>query len=100
MEYLLGPMSGLADQPWIGLLPALVLAALFLASRRRLVLVVAVLWLLYVPYEYGMKLHILCSGECNIRIDLLAIYPVLAVATIVALVVGLRAARKMGPPGK
>lgn len=93
---ILGEMAGLTEHPAIGLAAALMLLAVFLASRRRLVLGVAALWLLYVPYEYGMKLHILCSGECNIRVDLLVIYPVLAVGTVVALVVGLRGARELG----
>lgn len=99
MEYVLGPMSGLTSQPALGLVAVLVLLALFLASRRRLVLVAAVLWLLYVPYEYGMKLRILCSGECDVRVDLLVIYPVLVLATVLALVVGLRAARQLGRSG-
>jgi hypothetical protein len=32
-----------------------------------------------------MKLRILCSGECDIRIDLLAFYPFLAVLSLIAL---------------
>lgn len=40
-------------------------------------LVAALAWLVYVPYEWAMKLRILCSGECNIRVDLLLLYPVL-----------------------
>jgi len=32
-----------------------------------------------------MQERILCSGECNIRIDLLVIYPVLAVASLIGL---------------
>jgi len=30
-------------------------------------------WPAYLPYEYAMKLRILCSGECNIRVDLLLV---------------------------
>jgi len=33
-----------------------------------------------------MKLRILCSGECNIRVDLLLIYPVLLVISGIAAV--------------
>jgi hypothetical protein len=51
-----------------------VLLGLFFVSRRPFVLAAAVLWACYVPYEYAMKLRILCTGECDIRIDLLLIY--------------------------
>jgi hypothetical protein len=34
-----------------------------------------------------MKLRVLCSGECNIRVDLVVIYPVLFVISLVALIV-------------
>jgi hypothetical protein len=35
------------------------------------------LWILYDIYEYVMYTRILCSGECDIRVDLLLIYPLL-----------------------
>jgi hypothetical protein len=38
-----------------------------------------------------MKHRLLCGGECNIRVDLLLIYPVLAVLSLVAAIVALRA---------
>jgi hypothetical protein len=53
--------------------------------------VAAVAWLLYLPYEYGMKWRILCSGECNIRVDLLPLYPALVMLSILAAVSALRA---------
>jgi hypothetical protein len=80
----------LIEWPWLALLPA---AAFFLAARRRrsrIALVTAMCWAVYALYEYGMKLRLLCSGECNIRVDLLVIYPalfVLSVAAVVALLV-------------
>jgi hypothetical protein len=43
-----------------------------------------------------MKLRILCSGECNIRVDLLLFYPLLLVLTVlgaIAFFVWLRKAK-------
>jgi hypothetical protein len=54
---------------------------------------VGVLWLFYSVYELGMKLRWLCSGECDIRVDLLLIYPVLLIASAAALVSLLRPSR-------
>lgn len=75
-------------------LTALAIAVAFLAlharSRRRFVLVTAILWGGYAIYEELMRRRILCTGECNIRVDLVLLYPVLALLSIAALVVGFR----------
>lgn len=62
-----------------------------MATRRRLVLGAGIVWLLYLAYEYGMRWRILCSGECNIRVDLLLLYPALLALSIFAAVSALRA---------
>lgn len=36
----------------------------------------------------------LCGGECNIRVDLLLLYPVLIVASAAALIVAVRGTRR------
>lgn len=53
-------------------------------GRRRVAVVAGVLWLIYAAYETGMRQRWLCTGECNIRVDLLLIYPVLLLLSIVA----------------
>jgi formate hydrogenlyase subunit 3/multisubunit Na+/H+ antiporter MnhD subunit len=68
-----------------------------LRARRTTAVVGGVLWLLYALYETGMKQRWLCSGECNIRVDLLLIYPVLLL-TLVAAGVSLLRARKPARP--
>jgi hypothetical protein len=37
-----------------------------------------------------MKWRVLCAGECNIRVDLLALYPALVVLSVLAAVSGAR----------
>jgi hypothetical protein len=73
----------LTDYPALAALPGLVFLGLYRFARRRSVLGAALAWLLYGLYEYGIKSQILCSGECNIRIDLLVIYPVLLLVSII-----------------
>ena len=66
-------------------------------SRRwptRSGLVAAIAWLLYGAYEYALRLEALCPGECNIRVDLLLIYPLLAMLTLVAAWFTLRRAKQ------
>jgi len=90
MELLLVPLS------WMGYLfilapasaavPGAILLMFYAKSKRISVLAAGMLWLLYAGYEYLMKLRILCSGECNIRIDLLLIYPLLLLVSLFALI--------------
>lgn len=49
--------------------------------RRWGVVTIGVMWGLYAAYETGMHQRWLCTGECNIRVDLLLIYPILLLAT-------------------
>jgi hypothetical protein len=79
--------------PWLSLIPGGLLAAIYSISRKRAILLAAGSWFCYLPYEWGMKLRILCSGECNIRIDLLLIYPVLLILSLSAFVVFFRDVR-------
>ncbi len=94
-------MGILIEYPLLALLPAVVFVGLYLVSRRPFVVLAACTWVLYGIYEYAMHDRILCTGECNIRVDLLVIYPALAVVSLVALgaaVVGWRArVRHRGP---
>lgn len=97
LEWLAKPvevMGIMIAYPWIALIPAALLAALFMWCRRRLVLVAAVLWMIYALMEYGNKLRLLCSGECNIRVDLLLIYPLLLLATLAAVIIAFAPRRK------
>lgn len=76
--------------PWAALLPAIGLGLLYRASRRPVALTAAVMWLCYAVWETGMALRLLCSGECNIRVDLLLIYPALLLTSLAAIVSAVR----------
>lgn len=75
--------------PWLALVPAIVFVVFYWHSKLRLTAIVSLAWFLYTIYEYGMYLRILCSGECNIRVDLLLIYPVLLILSITAFIKGI-----------
>ena len=70
-------LGAFVAQPLLALVPATILIVMFARCRRRIVLVTAMAWLAYVPYELAMKWRVFCSGECNIRVDLLLLYPIL-----------------------
>lgn len=74
-------MAVLIDRPWLALALAAFFGLLSAVAKSRLAFVSGALWLAYSVYEYGMKYRLLCTGDCNIRVDLLAIYPTLLLAS-------------------
>ena len=82
--------------PWLALVPAALFVALNRVAHRRLVSVTALFWLLYALYEFSMQQRWMCSGECNIRVDLLLIYPVLAAVSLLGLIGLLRGRPEQG----
>lgn len=61
-------------------------ALYFLVSAGRQpragVFVAAVVWLLYAVYEYLVGSGVLCDANCNIRVDLILIWPILWIASL------------------
>jgi hypothetical protein len=79
----------------IALLVAAALTWAWRRSSRRAFLVLSMLWAAYAVYETLMYTRILCSGECNIRVDLLLIWPALLASTLwVALAAAVRAIQR------
>jgi hypothetical protein len=79
--------------PWLALIPAILFGLVYRRTRVRAALVATSAWLTYFLYEEGMRRRILCSGECNIRVDLLLIYPILLVISAMAVWAARRRAR-------
>ena len=84
-------MSLFIESPWLALLPACLFLVLHFVVRRRVVFVAALTWLAYAIYEYAMHRRWLCTGECDIRVDLLLLYPGLILLSIIAGVSTIRA---------
>jgi hypothetical protein len=82
MDRLLDWMAVFVRYPLLAAAIGALLLSLGRYARRRLAMAAGVTWLLYALYELGMKRRWLCSGECDIRIDLLAIYPMLFVVLV------------------
>ena len=72
------------QRPLLAFIPAAAFLALYYLNRRTGILIAALCWALYATLETLNKARIGCSGECDIRIDLLVIYPVLWIVSIVA----------------
>lgn len=79
----------LIEWPLLALLPAAALFAVARLRNARLALAAAACWAIYAAYELGIQARLLCSGECNIRVDLLLIYPALFLLSLIALFLAL-----------
>jgi hypothetical protein len=84
-------MTRFIEYPWIALILGLCFAALWALHRKRIVVVTACTWAGYCIYEYLMYARVLCTGDCNIRVDLLLLYPLLLAMSVWALVSVVRA---------
>ena len=72
--------------PWLAFAVGAIFFALSWSTWSKLLIAASTTWILYGVYEYSMRFRVLCSGECNIRVDLLLIYPILLMLSIIAIV--------------
>lgn len=63
---------------------ALLFAIAWLYSRGIIVQAAVLLWIGFIPYELWYRAN--CTGECNIRADLVLLLPVLLVVSLAAIV--------------
>jgi len=68
---------------------------MFYKLKTKSSILTGVIWILYSVYEYLMYIRVLCTGECNIRIDLLVIYPLLIVSSLVSIILYYLKKRKL-----
>lgn len=74
--------------PWLAIIPALLLYWLSRRTKSRAAFIAGLLWTIYFLYELAIwfQLSFACEEGCDLRVDLLIIYPLLAAATLIALV--------------
>jgi hypothetical protein len=98
MDRLLSAMAIFVEYPGLAAALGIVLVVAGRRSHRGVASAVGVVWLLYAFYEFGMKRRWLCSGECDIRVDLLVIYPALLIGLVAAGISLLRPRADTRPP--
>ena len=80
----------LIQYPWAAGWISVAFLLLYHAKQRKVVWLTASAWLFYCFYEVLIYKRILCSGDCNIRIDLLLIYPILILLSFYSLAMTLK----------
>lgn len=91
VDLLLAPMVFFVAYPAAAALIGGLFLVLARCTPRRVGRGMGVAWLLYAAYETSMQQRWLCSGECNIRIDLFLIGPLLLLGSLATAVRAWRA---------
>lgn len=94
MDILILPLHWFGEEfighPWIAFFPAIIFLLLYRHKRSGWMMAASLCWLAYTLYEFAMSLKLICTGECNIRVDLILVYPLLVVISTIALVIYLK----------
>ncbi len=76
-------------------LVGLLFIRLFVKLKQLICVLTGIAWIGYAVYEYLMYARVLCTGECNIRVDLLFIYPALLILSVLSLILYFFKSRKV-----
>jgi hypothetical protein len=81
-EYATQSKAGMLTLSLIVVALALLFVTGWLYKRGTIVQAAALLWIAFIPYEVWYRAN--CTGECNIRADLVLLLPVLLVMSLAA----------------
>jgi hypothetical protein len=87
IEFIFLPFSLMIAYPFLSLIPSFILGGMYCYKRKKLIAMTAFLWFCYFIYETLNSLRITCSGECNIRVDLLLLAPLFYCLTALSLAI-------------
>ena len=67
---------------------ALIVTFVWMYQKKgvRTGIVAAISWAIYFIYEALIYFRVLCSGDCNIRVDLVVIYPLLLAISLLSII--------------
>ena len=86
MDWVFRVMAIFIEYPLLAAAIGLLLVGLGRWTHRGLAMAAGVMWLMYSLYEFAIKQRWLCRGDCDIRADLLFIWPVLLLGSVAAVV--------------
>src|SRR5438045_9485882 len=76
MDWIFSVMAFFIKYPLLAAPIGLLLVGLGRWTHRGLATTAGVMWLMYSLCEFAIKQRWLCRGDCDIRADLLLVYPV------------------------
>ena len=86
MDWLFRAMAVFIEHPQYAAVIGILLVTLGRVLHRGLATAAGVMWLMYSLWEFAIKQRWLCRGDCDIRADLIFIYPLLILGSVAAVV--------------
>jgi len=86
MDWVFRVMAVFIEHPLLAAVIGILLVTLGRVLHRGLATAAGVMWIMYSLWEFAIKQRWLCRGDCDIRADLIFIYPLLILGSVVALV--------------
>ena len=86
MDWVFRVMAVFIEHPLLAAVIGILLVTLGRILHRGLATVAGVMWIMYSLWEFAIKQRWLCRGDCDIRADLIFIYPLLILGSVAAVV--------------
>ena len=86
MDWVFRAMAVFIEHPLLAAVIGILLVALGRVLHRGLATAAGVMWIMYSLWEFAIKQRWLCRGDCDIRADLIFIYPLLILGSVAAVV--------------
>ena len=86
MDWVFRVMAVFIEHPLLAAVIGILLVTLGRVLHRGLATAAGVMWLMYSLWEFAIKQRWLCRGDCDIRADLIFIYPLLILGSVAAVV--------------
>ena len=86
MDWVFRAMAVFIEHPLLAAVIGILLVTLGRVLHRGLATAAGVMWIMYSLWEFAIKQRWLCRGDCDIRADLIFIYPLLILGSVAALV--------------
>jgi len=86
MDWVFRVMAVFIEHPLLAAVIGILLVTLGRVLHRGLATAAGVMWIMYSLWEFAIKQRWLCRGDCDIRADLIFIYPLLILGSVAAVV--------------
>ena len=86
MNWIFTAMGVFVEHPLLAAVIGILFVTLGRVLHRSLATAAGVMWIIYSLWEFAIKQRWVCRGDCDIRADLIFIYPLLILGSVAAVV--------------
>ena len=86
MNWIFTTMGVFVEHPLLAAVIGILFVTLSRVLHRSLATAAGIMWIIYSLWEFAIKQRWVCRGDCDIRADLIFIYPLLILGSVAAVV--------------